>query len=51
MPWTRGCIGMRNGDVIELFSKIASGSPVLIREKYKIVLGFINIGLEYFISK
>jgi hypothetical protein len=33
MPWTRGCVGMRNGDVIELFSKIAPGSPVLIGEK------------------
>jgi hypothetical protein len=33
MPWTHGCIGMRNDDVIELFSKIASGSLVLIQKK------------------
>lgn len=33
IPWTRGCIGMRNSDVIELFPKIASNSLVLIREK------------------
>jgi hypothetical protein len=32
-PWTRGCIGMGNGAVIELFSQIVSGSLVLIREK------------------
>ncbi|MDR1591039.1 MAG: L,D-transpeptidase [Puniceicoccales bacterium] len=32
MPWTRGCIGMRNNDVIELFSKVAVGALVLIRE-------------------
>jgi hypothetical protein len=32
-PGTRGCIGMRNGDVIELFSKIASDSVVLIGKK------------------
>jgi hypothetical protein len=33
VPWTRGCIGMCNGDVIELFPKIASNSLVLIGEK------------------
>ncbi|MDR1906934.1 MAG: L,D-transpeptidase [Puniceicoccales bacterium] len=32
-PWTRGCIGMRNDDVIELFTKIVSGSLVFIQKK------------------
>ncbi|MDR2812172.1 MAG: L,D-transpeptidase [Puniceicoccales bacterium] len=33
MPWTRGCIAMRNSDIIELFHKIAFGSLVLICKK------------------
>jgi hypothetical protein len=33
VPWTRGCIGMRNRDIIGLFSKIAAHSLVLVSEK------------------
>ncbi|MDR0418173.1 MAG: L,D-transpeptidase [Puniceicoccales bacterium] len=33
IPWTCGCIGMRNSDIIELFPKIAAHSLVFISEK------------------
>lgn len=31
IPRSHGCIRMRNGDVIDLFSRVSAGTPVLIR--------------------
>lgn len=32
VPGSRGCIRMRNSDIIELFDDVAAGTPVSIRE-------------------
>lgn len=32
VPGSHGCIKMRNGDVVELFSLVPVGTPVIIRE-------------------